>query len=296
MSALSNHQCLKDFYFKTEAVDLLRKEWDEKASHREKSKGVTSYLRSVQLSAHYPQNAGDIITNRYLECSYLSSMRYYGHLLNPRSDMPRSRAQVYSKILEEHGSPLDRCIGFIDYKKIPICCPGRPTCLEQSLYSGRRRVHHLTYETSHTPGGLIFTLYRPVEGRCCKSWSPSLTSKWDGEYIEGISFHRWEVKVIIRWYGDSAYLLRPGMVWSLIREFTSTGKLEFNSVMSSIPLLVEQKYCGDLKDHWKSQDYHRNLKVRQSSIDLLYKASKSMLNFYTCIYWSGKTIQRFGLA
>lgn len=66
----------------------------------------------------------------------------------------------------------------------------------------------------------------------------------------------------------------------------------FNAAMSGILVSVEHSY-KDLKQLWVSQDFARNLKVRQAPIGLLYKSSAIMLNFRTCAYKGGQTIARF---
>ena len=57
----------------------------------------------------------------------------------------------------------------------------------------------------------------------------------------------------------------------------------FNRQMSSVLVCVEHSY-KDLKQQFISQDFSRNLKVRQSPIALQYKASALLWNFRLCFY------------
>lgn len=60
--------------------------------------------------------------------------------------------------------------------------------------------------------------------------------------------------------GDSANLLRRWMLRPFMREFATPNIKLLNIEMSSIRIIVEQKY-RDFKQFWKLQDYERNLKV-----------------------------------
>lgn len=95
-------------------------------------------------------------------------------------------------------------------------------------------------------------------------------------------------------YGDSAYLLWPWMVRQFMRELATLEKLLFNTEMISLRIIVEHNY-RDLKQLWTLQDYVQNLKVCQAHIGILYRASAIMLNFHTCVYKSGKTMDLFAL-
>ena len=67
----------------------------------------------------------------------------------------------------------------------------------------------------------------------------------------------------------------------------TTEQKHFNALMSRVRVSVEQSY-KDVKQQWISQDFPRNLKVHQSPISLLYRASVLLLNFRTCFYKGGQ--------
>lgn len=213
----------------------------------------------------------------------------YGYTLQIRPQFMRGRAANYAEVLVDHRSPLDSVIAFIDCTKIRIARPGGANLIQQAVYSGHKRKHCLTYQTLSTPDGLIAALYGPVEGR-----RHDLTllrqSGWEQVMSDMCNIDGRQYYV----YGDSAYLLRPYMQRPFLNGFATAEQLAFNAEMSSLRVLVEHNY-RDLKQMWSSQDSSRQLKVRLAPIGLLYKSSAILLNFRTCLYQGGQTIQRFEL-
>ena len=131
----------------------------------------------------------------------------YGNLLELRSDLLSSTANMYANAIEESGAPLHKCVGFIDCTKIRMQRPGGHGTLQRSCFSGHKRFHCLFYQTLSTPDGLMFALYGPVVGR-----RHYLTlfheSGWEELFSNCLNVNGIQYYV----FGDNAYLLRPWML------------------------------------------------------------------------------------
>ena len=301
LNVLSDHQCLTDFRFKKKDIGLLCEmvDWPGVTVRNEyrcdRVTAICSFLYRLAITCrwydhelkfgHFTSQLSEVFWE-HVELV----VEKYGHVLTLRPGMMQARARLYADVLKEHDCPLYNCVGFIDCTKIRISRPGGHGSLQRSTYSGHKRMHCLIYQSLSTPDGLIYALHGPVEGR-----RHDLTLLYQSEWeevmqnafvIDGTQYYI---------YGDSAYLLRPWMQRPFVREFATPAQLEFNTAMSALRILVEHNY-RDLKQWWCSQDYARNLKVRQAPIGILYQASTIMLNFNTCLYRSGQTIERFGIS
>lgn len=213
----------------------------------------------------------------------------FRHVLGFRPAMMQGRAALYADALKEEGCPLHTCVGFIDCTKIRIQRPGGHGTNQRSCYSGHKRMHCLIYQTISTPDGMIYAMYGPVEGRR-HDLTVLRQSEWEPVMEQCMIVNGQQYNI----YGDSAYLLRPWMQRPFALEFSDVYQLEFNRCMSSMRVSVEHNY-RDFKQQWSSQDYARNLKVRQAPVGLLYQVSVIMFNFRTCLYRGGQTIDRFGI-
>ena len=77
----------------------------------------------------------------------------------------QSRAKYYEKSIHHAGSPLTRCVGFIDCTKIRMCSPSGANDYQVAVCFGHKRIRCLIYQTITTPNGLTFSLYGTVEMR-----------------------------------------------------------------------------------------------------------------------------------
>lgn len=60
----------------------------------------------------------------------------------------------------------------------------------------------------------------------------------------------------------------------------------FNTQTSEVRVAVEHNY-KDLNNFWNSQDFEPKIKVRKSSVALLYNMSAVLTNFRVCLYVGG---------
>jgi len=211
-----------------------------------------------------------------------------GHLLETfRAPLIAQRAEMYAEAIQARGAPLDNLVGFIDCTKIQMSRPGGVGANQRTCYSGHKRFHCLIYQTVTTPDGLMFYLYGPEVGRR-HDMTLYRQSNLDSALQEGLSIDGKQYCV----YGDSAYLLRPWIQTAYSRVGATQAQQAYNKAMSAVREAVEWTY-KDLKQIFSSQDFKRQLKVRQAPIALLYKTSALLWNFKMCMGHGGQVVSYF---
>ena len=79
--------------------------------------------------------------------------RWNDTLLNP------ALLQTYARAIQQNGSPLHSCFGFINGTVRPIC---RPDQNQRIVYNGHKRAHGLKYQSLALPNGMLANMYGPV--------------------------------------------------------------------------------------------------------------------------------------
>ena len=74
-------------------------------------------------------------------------------LLNP------ALLETYARAIQQIGSPLHNCFGFIDGTVRSLC---RPDQNQRIVYNGHKRVHGLKYQSVALPNGMIANMYGPI--------------------------------------------------------------------------------------------------------------------------------------
>lgn len=167
--------------------------------------------------------------------------------------------------------------------------PGGHSSVQHACYSGHKGFHCLNYQNLSTADGLIFALHGLIESRR-HNLSLLRNSGWEATREGSMTTAERQYYI----YGDRTYLIRPWMMRPYIGN-VSVEKGLCNDQMSSIRVYVENNY-KDVKQFWVSQDFARNLKVRQIPIGLMYKASALLLNMLICAYGGGQTSARFNVS
>lgn len=189
---------------------------------------------------------------------------------------------MYAKAIHEKGAPLTNCVGFIDCTKIQMSRPGGIGANQRTCYSGHKRFHCLIYQTVTTPDGLMFNLYGPEVGRrhdmTLFRESGLNDVLRDGLMIGGNQYCL---------YGDAAYVVRPWLQTAFNRVGATPEQSVYNARMSAVREAVEWTY-KDVKQSFASQDFKRQMKLRQAPISLLYKAAELLWNFKVCIGHGGQ--------
>ena len=113
-------------------------------------------MRSCSVAAHLPYG-------KLIEAAEDLLRRSGACVTAWRTDLLKDRAVRYASCVAVRGAPHDKVVGFIDGTGIRVARPGGG--LQRCMYSGHKRDHVMNFQSVVTPGGLLFHLYGPVEGR-----------------------------------------------------------------------------------------------------------------------------------
>lgn len=121
-----------------------------------------SFSRWFDLEEVFGRSSGSLCITLYAIVEPMMAKR--GFLFSEwRVEFIRERAPLYAKKIVEAGAYLDRCVGFIDGSAVHIARAGGG--LQTACYSDHKRKHAIKFQSAHTPDGLVFHLFGPLEGR-----------------------------------------------------------------------------------------------------------------------------------
>jgi nuclease HARBI1 len=208
---------------------------------------LASPCRWADLEVVFGKHASALSEN-YWEVSETLIERRGKLITNFQRELLRSRAEFYSKAIQNRVAPLDSCVGFIDCTKIAMARPGGRTSNQRAVYSGHKRFHCFSYQSITTPDGLLFNIYGPEDGR---RHDMTLYNKSgiDEELSVAILVDRKQFCI----YGDAAYVLRPFLQVGFPTVNADPETSIYNAKMSSVRIAVEWTY----KDIKKKLDQHR---------------------------------------
>ncbi|XP_062312501.1 uncharacterized protein LOC134017158 [Osmerus eperlanus] len=184
--------------------------------------------------------------------------------------------QTYADCIQQMGTPLDNCFGFIDGTVRPIARPGMN---QRVMYNGHKRVHSLKFQAVAIPNGLIAHLHGPVEGR--KHDSGLLADSGLLPVMEQHAVSPAGHPMCL--YGDPAYPLRVHLQAPFRNVNLTPQMMAFNKCMSEVRVSVEWMF-GDIANYFKFMDFKKNLKIGLSSVGKLYIVSALLRNALTCLY------------
>ena len=205
----------------------------------------------------------------YLETLRLAHRRLRKHLDGFRSELVESRAARYAAKIREKGSPLDRCVGFIDGTAIRI---SRPTRGQQSCYSGHKRCHALKHQSIVGPDGLFLHFWGPLEGRR-HDMTLYRRSGMDQLLEQFLLIHGQQHYL----YGDPAHVLRPWLQKGFAGAALDAGEASFNREMNRARESVEWGF-KDIKQLFSSNDHSRQMRALKSPIGLMMVVSSALTN------------------
>ena len=182
----------------------------------------------------------------------------------------------FAQAVHRKGAALDNVWGFID-GTLKGCC--RPQQYQRMLYNGHKRYHGLKYQSITTPSGMIANLYGPLEGKRHDSAMLALSGLLP--QLQQFSYDSNGNVLCI--YGDPAYPLRRHLQAPFGGANLNAQEKAFNKSMSAARVSVEWIF-GDVLNHFKFNDFKKNLKIGLSPIGKMYKVSALLTNAHTCLY------------
>lgn len=133
--------------------------------------------------------------------------------------------------------------------------------MQRACFSGHKMMNCLNYQRLSVPEELIFALHGPIEGR--HHDLTILTNSGWGTGLQGSLSSAGRQFYI---YEDQAHLLWPTMMRPFTGNLYETQEI-FKLRMRASRVSVEHN-DNDLKQCWVSQDFSRNLKVREAPIGM----------------------------
>ena len=222
--------------------------------------------------------------------SHLSEFLYanWSHLLRTFDQiwLSHENLEKYARVVQEKGSPLDNCRGFVDETVRPI---SRPGINQRVMYNGHMRVHALKFQSVVAPNGLIANLYGPVEGKRHDAGMFADSGLLD--ILQEHSYDTNENPLCI--YGDPDYPLRIHLQEPFKGGVITPEQQEWNKRMSEVRITVEWIF-GEIVEYFKFLDFKKNLKVGLSPVGKMYLVCGLLHNARVCLYGS-KTSSYFDI-
>lgn len=172
-------------------------------------------------------------------------------------------------VVQEKGSPLTNCIGFIDGTARSIC---RPTRMQREVYSGHKRTHCIKFQSKTLPNGIILHLSDPYPGKRHDAFILRDTRILD-------QLNRYCSQFCV--YGDEGYPLRM----QLIRPNLTEEQHRFNTKMSKLRICVEWSF-GKIVQQFAFIDFKKNQKLFLQPVGKFYILAALLTNAHTCFYGS----------
>ena len=225
-----------------------------------------------------------MIFNQVLDCIHFQ----WGHLLDDLNQgwLAPIELEKFARAIYQKGAALDNVWGFID-GTVKACC--RPSRHQRVIYNGHKRYHGLKYQSVTTSSGMIANLYGPVEGK--RHDSAMLAMSGLLNQLQQYS-HNQNGNVLCI-YGDAAYPLRQYMQAPFGGANLTPQEHAFNRSMSQVRVSVEWIF-GETVNHFKFNDYKKNLKIGLSPVGKIYRVSALLVNAHNCLY-PNNTSQFFNL-
>ena len=187
-------------------------------------------------------------------------------------------APAFALAIEEAGSPLHNCWGFIDGTARPIA---RPVRYQSVMYSGHKRFVLISCLQSVTaPNGLIAHMYGPIDGRRHDAYmlqESGLQAK-----LATITKPDGSPFVI---YGDPAYKISSTIISPYKGSQLTQQQQEFNTAMSRVRTSVEWTF-GKIVTYFSYLDFKRSNKVLLQPVGKYYLVAALLTNCHTCLYGS----------
>ena len=209
-----------------------------------------------------------------LEHAYEILKKYQNHF---RSGLVVERAELYARKIFQKGSPLERCIGFIDGTGARI---SRPVMCQELCYIGHKKCHMLKYQSVVGPDVWFLHAFGPVSGRR-HDLTLYLQSDMDTLLEDTMSINGEQYYL----YGDPAYVLRPWLQKGFTGANLTPEQREFNSSMSPLRESVELGN-KDIKQYFSANDYVRQMRALKTPAGLVNLVSCGLSNIRCFLYGS----------
>lgn len=210
----------------------------------------------------------------------------WNHLLGfHQSRFGPDKLKLYARAISDAGSPLQRCVGFIDGTVRAI---SRPVRNQRAVFSGHKRVHALKFQAVVTPDGLVSHLAGPFTGNRHDTAILVASGLLD-QFRNGLRDEDGPFCV----YGDAGYPTSPHLQSPFKGARLSAEEVQFNNEMSRVRIAVEWGF-GHVLQYFSFVDFKKNMKLLLQPVGTLYTVSVLFSNCRVCMYGNA-TSTKFNL-
>jgi hypothetical protein len=171
-------------------------------------------------------------------------------------------------------------VGFVDAKKVKICRPSGRNMYQRSMYDGHKKIHCFKVQTLVSPDGMFMDLSTPHKGKDHDSLI--LANSRLNQRMSDLQLRN---PIQYTYYTDKGYPITTSHGRGAFREgryFLPHQQLD-NSSMVLVRVMGSE--CGFAKPcMFRLTDYHKNMKIRLSSVTKYYFVSCLLSNAHTCFY------------
>lgn len=210
-------------------------------------------------------------------CNYVINFIYdtWHHLLSVHeSRFGPEKLRRFARITELAGSPIRRCVGFIDGTCRPIC---RPQKNQRLLFSGHKRVHAIKFQSVVTPDGIISHLAGPYPGH-----RHDLGLLSESGLLAHMRTHFRDADGSFVLYGDAGYTVSGNLISSIRGAHVTDEQNRLNLLMSRLRVAVEWRFGEILRD-FAFVDFRKNLKLYLQPVGKLYVVCALLSNCKCCL-------------
>lgn len=200
----------------------------------------------------------------------------WNHLLGLHESRFRvEQLRQYAQLTADAGSPIQRCVGFIDGTCRPIC---RPSKHQRLLFSGHKRVHALKFQSVVTPDGLISHLSGPYAGHRHDVGILRLSG-----LLEHMKRTFRDAGGPFSLYGDGGYGTSVHLLSPFKGAHVTADMAELNLEMSRLRISVEWRFGEILRD-FAFVDYKKNQKLFLQPVGRYYVVCALLSNCKACLH------------
>lgn len=227
----------------------------------------------------YPSRFGDL-------CAFMCRYHHLVLEINTALFVPLLRG--YADAVSTKVGFEAEIIGFIDGTFRAMC---RPVEGQESVYSGYKRAHGISFLGVVFPDGMLGMLHGPHAGRLHDStiFGESKLEEW---LIANIPEPEEEEGDVMRIYGDGAFGRSRHVARGYKGNFLTPEELEWNVVMNTARTCVEWSF-KEISRNFGYVSFSIQLKSGLSPIGGRYLQAGVLANCHNCLYQSAQTSQYF---
>jgi hypothetical protein len=186
------------------------------------------------------------------------------------------RLEEFAVAIQNEGSMLPNCWGFIDGTVKRVC---RPSIHQEELYNGRKGYHCLVFQGLVTPDGLFTHFFGGIAGSRHDQYV--LTQSNLLEDCRGVMAGLDDVPYML--FGDKGYTDSDVLLTPYRSNQLNPDRRRFNKSMSRVRIAVEWMF-GVMKSLWGFMQSHHTLRLLSQPVSVMVYVAAFLTNCHACLY------------